>query len=215
MRPRTNNTLKFGALGWTAAWLAGCALGSGPAQSTGSPGAPYREAGTFTLTPETTNASFTVSVVELISVNGEFKRAGGRLILGPNGQPSKVEVNLESGSADAGSDWLNQILLGPKFFDAKQHPHVAFRSASFAAEGEKLSAVEGELTMRGIAKPVTLKVNHFDCRKAQADADDQRARCTGEASASVKRTDFGMSSWMNSVSESIKIDIRFTAFAQQ
>jgi polyisoprenoid-binding protein YceI len=50
---------------------------------------------------------------------------------------------------------------------------------------------------------------------AAVDTGDQRARCTGEASANVKRTDFGMSSWMHSVAESIKIDIRFTAFAQQ
>ena len=217
---RTNSTFRLGAfnraaLGWTAAWLAGSALGSGLTPPAEAPGLPFRQAGTFTLTPESTNATFTVSVIDFLTVNGEFKRAGGMLVLGVDGRPNKVEVNLETESADAGSDWINEILLGPKFFHAKQFPQVAFRSASFAAEGDKLNAVEGELTMRGIAKPVTLKVNSFDCRKAAADTADQRARCTGEASASVKRTDFGMSSWMNSVAESIRIDIRFTAFAQQ
>jgi len=217
-RPNTNrmsNALKFGAMGWTAAWLAGYAIGSGSTPAPESPGMPFRQAGTFTLTPETTNATFTVAVIDLITVNGEFKKAGGMLVLGSDGRPNRVEVNLDSESADAGSEWLNEILLGPRFFNAKQFPQVAFRSASFTAEGDKLNAVEGELTMRGIAKPVTLKVNSFDCRKAVVDTADQRARCTGEASASVKRTDFGMSSWMNSVAESIKIDIRFTAFAQQ
>lgn len=213
--PITHGAIRWGALGWTAAWLCGTAMGSGLAPPPEAPGVPFRQAGVFTLTPESTNATFTVSVIDLLTVNGEFKRAGGMLVLDADGRPNKVEVNLESESADAGSDWINEILLGPKFFHAKQFPQVAFRSASFAAEGDKLNAVEGELTLRGIAKTVTLKVNSFDCRKAATDTVDQRARCSGEASASVKRTDFGMSSWMSSVAESIKIDIRFTAFAQQ
>jgi polyisoprenoid-binding protein YceI len=216
---KTNRSVCWQALGWSAAWLAalspGTACGSGATPVQEPAGAPFKQPGTFTLTPETTNASFTVSVIDVLTVSGEFRKAGGLLVLGPDGKPNRVDVDFSSDSADAGSDWLNEILHGPKFFDAKQHPRVAFRSARFAGDGEKLNAVEGELTLRGVAKPVTLKVNRFDCRAATADAADQRARCTAEASAHVKRTDFGMSSWLNSVSESIKIDIRFTAFAEQ
>lgn len=216
---KTSRLVCWQALGWSAACLTvilpSVAAGSGAAPAQEPPGAPFKQPGTFTLTPETTNASFTVSVIDMLTVSGEFKKAGGLLVLGPDGRPNRVDVDFSSDSADAGSDWLNEILHGPKFFDSKQHPRVAFRSARFARDGDKLNSVEGELTLRGVAKPVTLKVNRFDCRAAAADSADQRPRCSAEASAHVKRTDFGMSSWLNSVSESIKIDIRFTAFAEQ
>jgi polyisoprenoid-binding protein YceI len=211
---KTSRSLCWQAIGWTAAWFAGYVSGSGAATQE-QPGAPFKQPGTFTLTPESTNASFTVSVIDMLTVNGEFKKAGGQLTLGADGKLNKVEVDFSSESADAGSNWINDILHGPKFFDSKQHPRVAFRSTSFEADGEKINAVEGELTLRGVAKPVTLKVNRFDCRAAAAEAADQRARCVAEASTNVNRKDFGMSSWLSSVSESIKIDIRFTAFAAQ
>lgn len=201
------------ASAWTVAWLAGCALGSGSIPPAEAPGAPYLKEGEFALSPATTTAGFKVAVVDIVSVSGEFRQSGGRLTLGPEGRPRRVEVELKVGSADTGADWLNEMLLGPRFFNAAQHPNVVFRAEQFGMEGDKLTEVIGDLTLRGITKPVTLKVNRFDCRQAAKDDGDQRPRCVADATAQVKRTDFDMKSWLDSVSELIRIDIKFTAFA--
>lgn len=212
--PMTTNKLSgYAGAVWSAAWISGCALGSGSVPPVEVPGALFTKAGTFDLSPAATTASFTVAVVELIKVTGEFKQTSGRLVLGAQGKPQKVEVEMKSASADAGSDWLNDMLLGPRFFHATQHPTVVFRAEKFALDGGKLSEVSGDLTLRGITRPVKLKVNRFDCRSAAVDAEDKRARCIADASTQVKRTDFDMKSWMDSVSEAIRIDIKFTAFA--
>lgn len=203
---------RYAACAWTAAWLAGCAIGSGSVPPAEPPGSPYKRGGVFELSTEATTAQFTVAVVDLISVSGEFRQSTGRLVLGPKGHPQRVEVELKSGSADAGADWINDMLLGPKFFNATQHPNVTFRADQFAMEGETLREVAGDLTMRGITKPVTLKVNRFDCRQPAKEDGDQRPRCTADATTLVKRTDFDMRSWLDSISESIRIDIKFTAF---
>lgn len=212
---RLRTLATYAASAWTAAWLAGCATGSGSMPPGDVPGAPYLKDGVFELAPTATTAGFKVAVVDLVSVSGEFRQSSGRLVLGPKGRPQRVEVELKSGSADAGADWLNEMLLGPRFFNASQHPSVVFRADQFGMDGEKLTEVQGDLTMRGITKPVTLKVNRFDCRQAAKDDGDQRARCVADATAQVKRTDFDMKSWLDSVSESIRIDIKFTAFAAQ
>lgn len=200
---------------WTAAWLAGCAIGSGSLPPADMPGAPYLKGGVFEMSPAATTAGFKVAVVDLVSVSGEFRQSSGRLVLGPKGRPQRVEVEMKSGSADTGADWLNEMLLGPRFFNASQHPSVVFRADQFGMEGERLTEVMGDLTLRGITRPVTLKVNRFDCRQAAKEDGDQRPRCVADATAQVKRTDFDMKSWLDSVSESIRIDIRFTAFAEQ
>jgi polyisoprenoid-binding protein YceI len=205
----------YAACAWTAAWLSGCASGSGSLPPAGLPGAPYLKDGVFELSPAATTAGFKVAVVDLVSVSGEFRQSSGQLVLGAKGKPQRVLVELKAGSADAGADWINEMLLGPRFFNASQHPSVTFRAENFAMDGERLTEVIGDLTLRGITKPVTLKVNSFNCRQAGKDDGDQRPRCMADASANVKRTDFDMKSWMDSVSESIRIDIKFTAFAAQ
>ncbi len=207
--------MRYAAWAWTAAWLAGCAVGSGTVPPADLPGAPYLRDGVFELSQAATTANFKVAVVDLVSVSGEFRQSSGRLVLGPKGRPQSVEMNLKSGSADAGADWLNDMLLGPKFFNAVQHPSVTFRADQFAMSGETLTEVMGDLTLRGITKPITLKVNRFDCRQAAKEDSDRRARCMADATTLVRRTDFDMTSWLDSVSESIRIDIKFTAFVAQ
>ena len=207
--------LRYAACAWTAAWLAGCAIGSGTVPPADVPGAPYQRDGVFEFSASGTTANFKVAVVDLVSVTGEFRQSSGRLVLGPKGRPQRVEVELKSGSADAGADWINDMLLGPKFFNATQHPNVTFRAEQFGMVGDTLNEVIGDLTLRGITKPVTLKVNRFDCRQAAKDDGDQRARCVADATTQVKRTDFDMKSWLDSVSESIRIDIKFTAYVAQ
>lgn len=211
--PRLRNAATYATSAWTAAWLAGCAIGSGSLPPADAPGAPYLKDGVFELSPAATTAGFKVAVVDLVSVSGEFRQSSGQLVLGANGRPQRVEVEMKSGSADTGADWLNEMLLGPRFFNASQHPSVVFRADQFGMDGEKLFEVMGALTLRGITRPVTLKVNRFDCRQAAKGDGDQRARCVADATAQVKRTDFNMNAWMDSVSETIRIDIKFTAFA--
>ena len=52
---------------------------------------------------------------------------------------------------------LNEMLLGPRFFNASQHPSVVFRADQFGMDGEKLTEVQGDLTMRGITEASTTR----------------------------------------------------------
>jgi len=199
------------ALLFACAVLYGCAIGVGtrpPAAE--APGVPYREAGNFVIAPQLTRASFEVAVVDLVSVTGEFKNVAGQLVLGDEGMPRQVEVTLESASADVGADWLNDLLRGPKFFNAANHPAVMFNSSAFRQENQRLAAVDGSLTILGVTRTITLKVARFDCRRRE-----EGAQCAAQASTTIKRSEFGMTAWPDAVADDVKIDISFTALKRK
>jgi polyisoprenoid-binding protein YceI len=186
--------------------LCGCAIGVGSRPQADALGAPYRQAGNFVIAPQLTSATFEVAVVDLISVKGEFKNVAGQLTLGDEGIPRQVEVTLESASADTGADWLNDLLRGPKFFNAVNHPTVMFNSSAFRQEDQQLAAVDGSLTVLGVTRSVTLKVAHFDCRQQ-----DEGVQCAAQAGTTIKRSEFGMTAWSDAVGDDVTIDISFTA----
>ena len=190
--------------------LYGCAIGVGSRPLSEATGVPYGEAGNFVIAPGLTSATFEVAVVDLVSVKGEFKDAAGQLVLGDEGLPRQVEVTLESASADTGADWLNDLLRGPKFFNAANHPAVTFNSSAFRHENRRLVAVEGSLTVLGVTRNATLKVARFDCRRQ-----DEAVQCAAQASTTIKRSEFGMSAWPDAVGDDVTIDISFTALERK
>ncbi len=192
--------------GWL---LCGCAIGKGSIPPTGSdlPGKPYTQAGEFVIAPEFTAAKFEVAVVDIVSVKGEFRTTSGQLVLGDDGRPSRVDVTIETASADTGLEDVNEMVRGAKFFNAEKFPTVAFRSSSFKTENQQLTGVEGTLTVLGVTRNVMLKVDRFACRENEG-----RAFCTSAAATTIKRSDFGMTTWSESVGDEIKIEIRFTAY---
>jgi polyisoprenoid-binding protein YceI len=190
--------------------LCGCAIGMGSRPQAEAPGVPYRQAGNFVIAPQLTRASFEVAVVDLISVKGEFKNVAGQLVLGDEGVPRQVEVTLESASADTGADWLNDLLRGPKFFNAANHPTVRFNSSAFRQENQRLTAVDGALTVLGVTRSVTLKVARFDCRQQS-----EGVQCASQASTTFKRSEFGMTAWSEEVGDDVTIDISFTALQRK
>ena len=187
--------------------VSGCAMGAGSVPQGGRDvtGKPFRQAGVFVIAPENTTATFEVSVVDLISVKGEFRKVAGMLVLADDGRPASAEVTIDSASADAGMQEINEMLRGPKFFNADKFPTVAYRSLRLRTEKDSLG-LEGQLTVLGVTREVMLKVDRFDCRQNAG-----RAFCTADASTSIKRSDFGMTSWSDTVADEIRIEVKFTA----
>jgi polyisoprenoid-binding protein YceI len=50
---------------------------------------------------------------------------------------------------------MRASVLGPEFFDAERHPEITFRSTAVSLDSDGLVAVDGELTIRGVTRPVT------------------------------------------------------------
>jgi polyisoprenoid-binding protein YceI len=110
---------------------------------------------TFELDPAHTHIGFQIR--HLVSkVYGQFNQFAGTLIYdAEKPTASSVEVTIQTATIDTNNDKRDGHLKSADFFDAEKFPTITFKSKSVAVDGQKLT-LNGDLTMHGITKPVTL-----------------------------------------------------------
>ena len=107
---------------------------------------------------DVSHSELTFRIRHLVSrVNGTFREWSGTITGDPAdwSKDGAVEVTIQTASIDTRSERRDTHLRSPDFFDAANHPTITFRSRSVRAAGAQL-IIEGDLTMRGVTKPVTL-----------------------------------------------------------
>jgi polyisoprenoid-binding protein YceI len=114
-----------------------------------------------------------------------------------------VNVDLDVSGAQASFPFAAQALKGPKVLDAKNHPRMTFESTSVKAAGDG-AAVSGNLTIRGVTRPVTLHAEIY--RQKGTEAGD-RSRLTVRLTGKVNRSDFGAAGWADMVDDEVRIII--------
>ena len=119
---------------------------------------------------------------------GRFNDVSGSFTFEPGkAEGMKFDVTIKVDSVDSGNQDLDKHLRSPDFFAAKDFPSMTFKSTSARKAGEGTYEVDGDLTMHGVTKPVTAKVEYCGM------ADMGRGPKAGfEAQFTVKRSEFGM-----------------------
>ena len=121
-----------------------------------------------------------------------------------NPAKSSVEVTLPLANLDTHVSALDEHLKKPDFLDADKFANVTFKSTKVQAEGAGKFKITGDLTVHGVTKPVVLdaklnKSGEHPMLKVQAIGFD--------ATATIKRSDFGVGAYVPNVSDEIKIHI--------
>jgi len=117
---------------------------------------------------------------------------------------STVNVTIDATSIDSRVENFNGHLNGPNFFDTANHPTITFKSTSVEALGKDKFNVVGDLTIKGVSKPVTLETT---INKA-ADHPMRKIPIIGvSASAKVSRSDWGLTRAVPNVGDEITIYI--------
>jgi polyisoprenoid-binding protein YceI len=94
---------------------------------------------------------------------GRFSTKDGTLFFDRAGKAGKVEVVIDISSVNTGVDFLNRQIQGKDFFNVAEFPTGTFVSDRFVFEGDKVSEVHGQLTLKGKTHPVVLKAMKFNC----------------------------------------------------
>jgi polyisoprenoid-binding protein YceI len=76
-------------------------------------------------------------------------------------------------------------------------------------EGNNVVAAEGQFTMLGVTKPLKVVVSNFVCGISPV---DQRSMCSGNVSANIKRSDFGLTKYIPVVSDEVSISVPVDAY---
>jgi polyisoprenoid-binding protein YceI len=133
-----------------------------------------------------------------------FDSAKGKIIVDFAEKKGSVDVEIQTNSVNTGFALFNEHIQGEDFFDSVNYPTATFMSNKFNFNGEKLESIDGALTIKGISKPVTLKVTSLMCMPHPIMKKDA---CGANASTVVKRSDFNMGKHVPYVSDEVTIDI--------
>ena len=121
--------------------------------------------------------------------HGNFGKATGKIVLDRAAKKGSIDVTIDATSIRTYSERLDQIVKGERFFNVEKFPTLTFKSTNLTFDGDKLVGADGELTMLGVTKPVSLKVTNFTCGEQ---AFNKKPMCGAEASATIKRSEWGM-----------------------
>lgn len=163
----------------------------------------------YTVDPRHTFPGFEVNHMGLSTQRGRFNVTSGKITLDSAAKTGAVLIEIDAGSVNTGLNELEKHLKGEDFFNVEKHPKITFRSGRVEFEGEKPKAVHGELTLLGVTKPVTLSISSFNCRIHPM---NKKYVCGADASATIKRSEFGMVYAIPAVSDEVKLFIQIEAF---
>jgi polyisoprenoid-binding protein YceI len=121
-------------------------------------GAEYPAVGTYVLDTMHTNLGFTARHMAVSKVRGSFKKFEGSLEVAERPEDSKVSLSIEAGSVDTREEGRDEHLRTNDFFDVANHPTWTFASTAIKSVTPTEFKVDGDLTIRGVTRPVTLVV---------------------------------------------------------
>lgn len=142
----------------------------------------------WTLDASHSRIGFSVPHLVISEVDGDIKRWKGKVLLDEkNLQNSQVELSAEAASIDTNNADRDKHLKGAEFLDAEKFPEIKFKSSKITKAGKGYK-VQGELTIRGVTKPVTLDAVLSEAVTNPWGKQVRAAKITG----AIKRQDYGM-----------------------
>jgi polyisoprenoid-binding protein YceI len=145
---------------------------------------------TYEIDPAHTYPSFEADHMGGLSKwRGKINSSTGRITLDKEAGTGTVEVTMDMKTVDFGHQGLNDHAQTPDIFDTAQFPTATYVGRLVDFRNGAPTAVEGNLTLHGVTKPVRLKINSFKCAPHRSG----REVCGADAEADINREDFGVS----------------------
>jgi polyisoprenoid-binding protein YceI len=149
----------------------------------------------WAVDPSHSHVGFAVKHLVVSTVRGEFGSYSGKIQLDESDvTKSSVEAAIDVNSIDTRVADRDTHLKSPDFFDAANHPQMTFKSTRVKKAGKDRLEVAGDLTLRGVTKPVTLAVVTTPEVKGMSG----EARRGFSATTKINRKDFGLA-WSKAV----------------
>lgn len=143
---------------------------------------------TWNLDPAHSRANFSARHMMVTTVRGGFDKLSGTLEFDPqNPQASSVNATIEAASINTGVGDRDNHLRSADFLDAENFPTITFKSTNVKVTGDTTADVTGDLTIRGVTRPVTLKVEFLGESSGMG-----TERAGFEATTKINREDFGL-----------------------
>jgi polyisoprenoid-binding protein YceI len=145
---------------------------------------------TYEIDPQHTYPSFEADHMGGMSVwRGKINSSAGKIVLDKQAGTGTVDVTMDMKTIDFGIDALNAHAQTADLFDVAKYPTATYTGKLAKFQNGAPTEVDGTLTLHGVSKPVTLKINSFQCKDHPM---KKKEFCGADASATLNRDDFGV-----------------------
>jgi polyisoprenoid-binding protein YceI len=166
---------------------------------------------TYSAEPNHTFANFSYTHMGLSTQISKFSKTTGTVTYDKAAKTGSVDITIDMKSVDTGSNLFNGHIQGADFLDTEKYPTATFKSTKVVFDGDQPTSIEGNLTIKGVTKPVTLAVTHFVNKEhpmAKKDA------IGANATTVIKRTEFNAGKYAPAVGDDVTISISIEAIKQ-
>jgi polyisoprenoid-binding protein YceI len=173
---------------------------------------------TYKVDPIHSFPHFGIDHFGVSTIWGRFDKMTGGFTIDRAAKKGAVELTIETASVTTGDTdkgtrarSRDEHLRQADFFNTAEFPRMTYKSTSVKFNGDAPSEIEGQLTLLGVTKPVTIKVDRWTCKDHPM---SKKPMCGGNASGSFKRTDFGMKFGVPAIGDEVKLMINFEAYKE-
>lgn len=170
----------------------------------------------FTIDPTHSFVYYEVDHLGVSMQRGRFDRTSGKFTLDRAAKTGGIDLSIEAASVSSGDNakgsrprTLDDHLKTADFFNAAEFPRVTFKSTGVKFAGDNPSEVAGTLTMLGVSRPVTLRVERWTCKDHPM---NKRPMCGGNASTTIKRSDWGMKYGIPAIGDEVRLWMSLEGF---
>lgn len=177
---------------------------------------PALAADSYTIDPTHTYVHFEVDHLGMSRMRGRFDQVMGKFTLDQAAKSGSVDITIRTASITTGDNdkgnrprSRDEHLRSPDFFNVAEFPTMTFKSTKVTFKGDVPATIEGNFTLLGVTKPVTLTVENWKCGENPM---SKKAMCGANATGTLKRSDFGMKYAVPAVGDEQKLWIEMEGY---
>lgn len=166
---------------------------------------PGYTSGTWVIDPIHSEVAFSVKHLGIAKVRGRFDEFEGQIVTAEDPLDSSVNATIRTGSVSTGNEQRDQHVRTADFLNTEESPEMTFRSTGIRANGSAGFQLDGELTLRGVTRPVSLDLELHGFGQGM----EGKPALGLSASTEISRSDFGVTAGPASsvVGDTIKITL--------
>lgn len=158
--------------------------------------------------PEHTFVSFSYKHLGYSIQTSRFDKVNGAITLSDQMDSGTIDIAVETASVSTGSDTFNKLLRTEDYFYSEKFPVAKFTSDKLIFNNQAITSVSGELSIKGIIKPINIEVSNFTCSRNFITL---KYMCGANASAKLSRSDFDLGKYVPFVGDEISLNIAIEA----
>ena len=149
--------------------------------------------------------TFSVKVLGLITVTGQFEQVEGSLQFTDTCDTSSIAFRVQAASVNTSDTMIDNMVRGPSLLNSEQHPVITFNSSQVTGSVNGPETITGDLSLNGFQHSVNFTITPEDGQLSYTGQPQ-----TYRANAHINRSDFGIPSPMIGTSERIRIQVSLT-----